>query len=54
MHYGIVCSSFFEFSTVDGSPSHMETLIANPTANNTASNVTKRSFFLTAPNIASL
>ncbi len=54
MHYGIVCSPFFEFSDLDGSPSHMETPIANPTANDTASNATKRSFFLTAPSIASL
>jgi hypothetical protein len=54
MHYGIVCSPFFEFSNVDGSPSHMETPIANPTANDTASNATKRNFFLTAPSIASL
>ncbi len=54
MHYGILCSPFFEFSNVDVSPSHMETPIANPAANDTASNATKRSFFLTAPSIASL
>ena len=50
----IAGSPLFEFPSVAGSPSHIETPIANPTANDTASNATKISLFLATASITSL